>query len=207
MVGAAEYLAAICLDPTPRGLKAPYMHLLGMRVGYSSLWDTDVSAHTTSTYPWGAPMLTLNEHTPVVGMGEILVDGAPEAVWDVLTGFEHWPTWNPQVKWVSVQGRLTVGTTFRWRTSFGTITSTLRRVEPPKLLAWTGTLFGTTASHLWRLTPYNGRTAVRTEESWEGAVVELFHGSFQVMLEKSLDASLRYLKAEVECAGGEGGDT
>ena len=40
----------------------------------------------------------INRTAPVVGTSEIEVAAVREVVWDVLTGIEHWPSWNPDVK-------------------------------------------------------------------------------------------------------------
>jgi uncharacterized protein YndB with AHSA1/START domain len=35
----------------------------------------------------------INERAPVVGASEIEISATPEAVWEVLTSFERWPSW------------------------------------------------------------------------------------------------------------------
>ena len=110
----------------------------------------------------------VNERAPVVGSSEIEIASPPQAVWDVLTAFERWPSWNPDVKSMSVRGGVAVGSQFRWKSGPGTITSTIRRVEPPRLIAWTGRTLGIKAIHVWTLEPRDDNTFVRTEESLEG---------------------------------------
>ncbi|MGH3836696.1 MAG: SRPBCC family protein [Pseudonocardiaceae bacterium] len=134
----------------------------------------------------------------MVAATEIDVAATPEAVWDVLTDIESWPRWNPDVKSMSLQGGLTKGSVFRWRAGPGTITSTIQRVEPPKLIAWTGTTLGIKAKHVYRLEPRGEATLVQTEESYEGLVARLLRGSLQKTLENGLSDGLRYLKAETE---------
>jgi uncharacterized protein YndB with AHSA1/START domain len=103
-----------------------------------------------------------------VRAGEIEIAASPEAVWEVLTVFARWPSWNPDVKSMSVQGPVAPGTVFRWKAGPGTITSTIQRVEPPWQIAWSGRTFGIKAIHFWQLEPRGGKTFVRTEESFEG---------------------------------------
>jgi hypothetical protein len=43
---------------------------------------------------------------------------------------------------MSIQGDLAEGSVFRWKAGAGTITSTIQRVEPPRLIAWTGGTLG-----------------------------------------------------------------
>jgi uncharacterized protein YndB with AHSA1/START domain len=140
----------------------------------------------------------INERAPVVGSSELEISATPEAVWEVLTAFDRWPSWNPDVKSMTVQGPLAAGSVFRWKAGPGTIESTLQRVEPPRLIAWTGKTLGIKAIHFWYLEPRDTSTFVRTEESYEGLVTRLLRRPLQKTLDSALADGLRYLKAEVE---------
>ncbi len=148
-----------------------------------------------------AELTGINERAPVVGKSEIEIAAAPEAVWEVLTAFERWPSWNKDVRSMSMQGPVAEGSVFRWKAGPGTITSTIRLVEPPRRIAWTGKTLGVKAIHFWHLEPRDGKTRVRTEESYEGLVARLMRGSLQKTLDTALADGLRYLKAEVEGRG------
>lgn len=121
-----------------------------------------------------------------------------EVVWEVLTGFDQWPRWNPDVKSMSYDGPLTPGSQFRWKAGPGTIVSTLEQVEPPRLVRWRGRTMSIGAIHEWRLEPRDGGTAVETEESFAGLVARLFRGPLQKTLDKTLDQGLEHLKREAE---------
>src|SRR5262245_5929874 len=95
------------------------------------------------------------------------------------------------------------GSEFRWRAGPATITSTLRRVEPPGLIAWTGKTLGISAIHFWWLEPRNGSTFVRTAESYDGVVARLFRRRLQRVLDEALASGLRHLKAEAERGRGD----
>jgi uncharacterized protein YndB with AHSA1/START domain len=140
----------------------------------------------------------INERAPVVGRSEIEIATAPEAVWEVLTSFERWPSWLRDVKSMSVEGQVAAGTVFRWKAGPGTITSTIQRVERPRLIAWTGRTLGIKAIHFWHFEVRDGATFVRTEESYEGLTARLLRGSLQKTLDRALDDGLQDLKAEVE---------
>jgi uncharacterized protein YndB with AHSA1/START domain len=142
--------------------------------------------------------MMINKNAPVAAAGEIEIAADPEAVWDIMAAIDRWPSWNPDVKWASLDGGLAEGRRFRWRSGPGTITSTIRSVERPWLLAWTGKTFGVNAIHVWRLESRDGSTIVRTEESWEGLVARIFRGPMRKTLETAINAGLRYLKAEAE---------
>jgi len=139
-----------------------------------------------------------NERAPVIASGENEVAADPEVVWDVMTAIDSWPDWNPDVKSASLEGELAPGSKFSWKAGPGTITSKIQQVERLRTLAWTGRSLGINAVHVWRLEPRDGKTVVRTEESWEGPLVRIFRGPMQKMLQRAIDAGLRHLKAEAE---------
>jgi hypothetical protein len=143
-------------------------------------------------------MNRIDVRAPVVGAAEIEVSAEPDLIWDVLTAFERWPTWNPDIESISMHGDVGVGSTFRWKAGRVTITSTIQEVEPPRRIAWTGRTLGIRAIHVWWLEPSDGATLVLTEEAYEGLVARLFRGPLQKALDRALDNGLRHLKSEVE---------
>lgn len=142
--------------------------------------------------------MDINKSAPVVAAGEIEVAADPKIVWEVMAGIDRWPDWNPDVKWASSEEELAEGSKFRWKAGPGTIVSTIQQVERPRTLAWTGKTMGIKAVHVWRLEPKDGKTIVRTEESWEGLLPQIFRKSMHKMLQRSIDAGLSHLKAEAE---------
>ena len=116
-----------------------------------------------------------------------------------MTDINNWPNWNPEVNKASLNGEVKEGKTFQWKAGPGTIKSTIRSVENERLIAWTGKTLGIIyAIHVWKLEPLNGKTLVRTEESWEGIVTRIFRGTMRTMLEKAIYSGLLSLKAEAE---------
>ena len=142
--------------------------------------------------------MKVNESAPAVTSAEVEVHADPETVWEVLTSIDEWPSWNPDVRSASLENGLAEGSRFRWKAGPGTITSTLQRIERPRLIAWTGTTFGIKAIHVHRLEPRGEGTVVRSEESWEGFPVRLFRGRMQRTLDEALRPGLDHLKAEAE---------
>jgi hypothetical protein len=158
-----------------------------------SVFDT---ASYETAHP--SPPQGINERAPVVGTSEIAIAADPEVVWNVLTAFEGWPGWNSDVKSMSMHGPVARGSTFRWKAGPGTITSTIERVEPPRLIAWTGKTLGLRAIHFYWLEPRDGKTFVRTQESYEGLVARLLRAPLKKTLDRALANGLRSLKAEAE---------
>ena len=142
--------------------------------------------------------MAINREAPVIAAADIEVSAAPESVWRLLVDVERWPTWNPEIKAVRIEGPLAEGSRFRWKAGPGWITSTIRHVEPPHVLGWTGTTFSIKAVHVYRLTPIDGGTRVRTEESWEGFLARRFAGSLNKQLQQSLHSALAHLKEAAE---------
>jgi hypothetical protein len=140
----------------------------------------------------------INAQAPVVGSCEIEVAAAPEAAWAVLTAIGEWPTWNPAIASVSFEGALDEGSEFRWKAGPGTIRSTIRDLDAPWRIAWTGTSLGIKAIHVHTFERLHGGTLVRTEESYDGLVARLFRARLQRTLDGALQSELRHLKAEAE---------
>ena len=135
---------------------------------------------------------------PVTSKQAIEIAAPPEVVWEVLTTFDQWPKWNPDVKSMSFDGTLAPGSEFRWKAGPGTIVSTLERVEPPRAATWRGRTMSIKALHEWRLEPRDGGTHVETEECFSGMLARLFRGSLQKNLDKTLSDGLEHLKREAE---------
>ena len=142
--------------------------------------------------------MKVNESAPAVASAKVEVAADPEIVWEVLTSIDDWPRWNPDVSSASLEEGLSEGARFRWKAGPGTITSTLQRIDRPRLIAWTGRTFGIKAIHVHRLEPLGEGTVVSSEESWEGLPVRIFRGRMQKTLEKSIEPGLGRLKAEAE---------
>ena len=146
--------------------------------------------------------MNANREATAFGASEIEIAADQDAVWDVLTDFEGWPTWNPDVKALSIDGDVSPGTNFKWKSGPASITSTIQRVERPRLIAWTGKTFGMSAIHVYRLDVRDGGTVVHTEESFEGWLARLLRGQMRKTLQNALDSGLRHLKTGVEGNGG-----
>ena len=129
---------------------------------------------------------------------EIEIAAPPEVVWEVLTGFEQWPLWNPDVKSISINGPVEPGSEFRWKAGPGTIVSTLEQVDPPGYIRWRGRTLSIKAIHEWRFEPSNRGTHVESDESFSGLLVRLFRGSLQKTLDRSTESGLEQLKRESE---------
>jgi carbon monoxide dehydrogenase subunit G len=145
--------------------------------------------------------MDVDRGAPVIASGQIEIAADPETVWGVISDLQRWPSWNPAVKSVELDGEVAEGSVFRWKAGPGTITSTLREVDRPRAIGWTGKTLGIAAVDVYRLEPKGAGTLVRTEESWDGLLARLLRGRMRKTLQGSIDSGLAHLKAEAERRG------
>ena len=129
---------------------------------------------------------------------EIDVAAPPDVVWEVLTDFDRWQEWSPEVKSMSFDGPLAPGAMFRWKAGPGTIVSTVEEIDRPRYIRWRGRTLSIAAVHEWRFEGRDGGTHVETDESFSGMLVRLLRGSLQKQLDRSLEDGLGHLKREAE---------
>lgn len=143
--------------------------------------------------------MTEPSRAPVSVGREAFVAADPEVVWRLLVEVDRWPDWNPDVGWVRASGPLAEGATFRWKSGPGTITSTVLRLEPARVLSLAGGTLGVRATHVWRLEPRGpAGTVVRTEEAWSGPVARLLRVPLQRRLDRRIDERLAHLRSAAE---------
>jgi uncharacterized protein YndB with AHSA1/START domain len=140
----------------------------------------------------------INRGAPASADGELQIDADPQRVFAVISAIEQWPSWNPDVRSVTLQGPVQPGTAFRWRSGPSSLTSRLQVVDPPHEIAWTGTTMGIRAVHVFRFQAHDGGTLARSEESWEGLLASLLKGYSRKTLDKGIRSVLSRLKAESE---------
>jgi uncharacterized protein YndB with AHSA1/START domain len=142
--------------------------------------------------------MEINRNAPATADGELGINADPQTVFSVISAIDQWPSWNPDVKSVTVQGPAQPGTVFRWKAGPSSLTSTLQVVDPPHEIAWTGTTIGIKAVHVFRFQPGEGGTLARSEESWEGLLASLLKGYSRKTLDKGIRSVLSHPKAEAE---------
>jgi uncharacterized protein YndB with AHSA1/START domain len=140
----------------------------------------------------------INRTAPATASGEALIAADPETVFSVISAIEEWPAWHPDVKSAQLEGAVEPGTVFRWKVGSSSLTSTLRVVDPPREIAWTGKTMGIKAVHVFRFEAHTGGTLARSEESWEGLIAGLLKGWSRRTLEKGVNEMLSHLKTESE---------
>ena len=139
-----------------------------------------------------------DRNAPVFSEGRIDVAATPERLWDIMADFEDWPSWNEDVDSVRLQGPVAQGTVFRWKAGPSRIVSTLRIVERPTTIGWTGRAMGIDAIHTWRFERSPDGAIAIMEESFSGPVAKLLRRRLQRQLDATTRKGLEMLKAAAE---------
>ena len=142
--------------------------------------------------------MDIDRSAPATAEGEIQIAAPPETVWEVISDIAAWPSWNTDVKSMKLEGPVAPGSTFRWKSGSSSLVSTLKVVDPPREVAWTGVTMGIHAVHVFRFESSDGGTRARSEESFRGLIPSVFRGYSRKILQRGIDRILALLKAEAE---------
>jgi hypothetical protein len=142
--------------------------------------------------------MEIRRSAPATAEGELRINADPQTVFAVIAAIDQWPSWNPDVKSVRVEGPVQPGTVFRWKAGPSSLVSMLQVVDPPGEIVWTGRTMGIRAVHVFRFQASDGGTLARSEESWEGLLPSLLKGYSRRTLDKGIRSVLAHLKTEAE---------
>jgi uncharacterized protein YndB with AHSA1/START domain len=142
--------------------------------------------------------MDIDENAPVITRDEILIAAPLSTVWGLHTDISSWSEWLPDIDSSTIEGPLEVGGVFHWQTSGLSIESTIREIDQPRRIVWSGLAQGITAIHLWTMTQSENGVRVHTEESWDGAPVRAQPEELQRALHDSLRGWLQNLKHKAE---------
>lgn len=145
--------------------------------------------------------MDVNREAPVVVDLTIKIAAPPETVWRLHTDVADWPTWQPDITEVRLNGPIEAGSTFAWQTHGLHIVSTIAEVRPGTGIAWGGPAHGIDGVHVWAFTPTATGTLVRTTESWDGPPVTADPDGMRAALTASLTTWLAALKTAAETHG------
>ena len=142
--------------------------------------------------------MDIDRNAPATAEGEIEIAAPPETVWEVIADLPGWPTWNPDVRSMSLDGPFEPGSAFRWKSGSTSLVSTLQVIDPPNEIAWTGVTMGIHAVHVFRFERSDGRTIARSAESFRGVIPSIFRKYSRSVLQRGIASILRSLKTEAE---------
>ena len=142
--------------------------------------------------------MDIDENAPVITRDEILIAAPLSTVWGLHTDISSWSEWLPDIDSSTIEGPLEVGGVFHWQTSGLSIESTIREIDQPRRIVWSGLAQGIVAIHLWTMTQSENGVRVHTEESWDGEPVRAQPKELQRALDDSLRGWLQNLKHKAE---------
>ena len=142
--------------------------------------------------------MDIDRTAPATAEHELQIDADSSTVFSVIAAIGEWPSWNPDVRSVRLEGPVEPGTVFRWKAGPTTLTSRLEVVDRPQEITWSGRTLGIRAVHTFRFQARDGGTYARSEESWDGLLPRLFKRSSRRTLARGLEKVLAALKAEAE---------
>jgi uncharacterized protein YndB with AHSA1/START domain len=143
-------------------------------------------------------MFTIDDTAPVIVRLSTVIDAPLERVWALHTDIDAWPNWNTDVDQADLEGPLTPGSTFHWKTHGLDISSTIREITPGRRIVWGGPAGGIDGIHVWTFEQTGDQVTVRTEESWSGAPVQAMPEDLRTALHDSLTNWLAALKTRAE---------
>ncbi len=142
--------------------------------------------------------MKVDNNAPLVAKKEGLISAPIDLVWKIQSDINHWPSWQKEISYAKLLGKLATGTAFEWKAMGMNISSILEEVVDNKIIGWSGKSIGMTAVHIWKLEKQGNKTKVTTEESlsgWFPQLIKLFQPNF---LDQSLSKALSTLKTEAE---------
>jgi uncharacterized protein YndB with AHSA1/START domain len=142
--------------------------------------------------------MEIDRTAPAIAEGEIQIDAPPEVVFGVLSDLSGWPSWNSDVRSISVAGGVQPGTAFRWKAGGATMSSRLETVTPPSEIGWTGKAMGIDAVHVFQLEARDRGTLARSQESFRGLIPSVLKSYSRKLLQRGIDTILSALKTEAE---------
>lgn len=140
-----------------------------------------------------------NQNAPALAHKEVVVDAPIEKVWELLSNLKSWDLWNPSVKDLQIDGPLKPGLHFHWTSSLVSVEAQIEEILPPYRLSWTGRGLASNAFYVWKLAETeDGKTLVRAEESFEGALPQFFKRTSGIVLDIKLESWVVHLKDAAE---------
>lgn len=138
---------------------------------------------------------TINENAPVKSKNQIEIHAPIDTVWHILTDIKNWPNWQKAVTEATLDEKIEVGTTFKWKAGGLYFKSKIHTAKRNTAFGWTGTTIGANAIHNWTFIKKDDNTTiVIVEESLQGVFPKLFKKYFQDNLEKGVLTNLMELK-------------
>ncbi|WP_462249917.1 SRPBCC family protein [Ekhidna sp.] len=140
----------------------------------------------------------INENAGIRDSHATIINADIEKVWNILVDMENWPSWNPEVKKVTLEGEVEEGTNFQWTQGRTHGNSQIQSVKKPNTLSWTSKAKLVKRIYVWSLEFDEGQTIATVSASFQGAFVVLAENHQKVYNELLTWLELLKNKAEEE---------
>ena len=141
----------------------------------------------------------IDRDAPVIARHEIDINAPLETVWRLHTDVNDWPAWQTDITAARLDdGPFEPGASFEWTSHGLTVVSTIYAAADHARVLWGGTASGITGIHEWLFAQTPVGVHVTTQESFAGQPVEADTASMHAILDASLAAWLKNLKAAAE---------
>jgi hypothetical protein len=140
---------------------------------------------------------------------ELIIAAPPEVVWSVLTDFAKYPEWNPFI--VEIAGAAVVGSRLHVRilppgTSGITMRPTIETIDPPRELAWRGSLALAglfSGTHRFVIEPHETGSNFVQSETFSGLLVPFFRRSLETSTRRGFEEMNHALRERAEALAGD----
>ena len=129
---------------------------------------------------------------------QIDINAPLETIWRLQTNVNNWPSWQTDITAARLDGPFEPGASFAWTSHGLTVVSTIYAAAEHARVLWGGTAGGITGIHEWLFTKTPAGVHVTTQESFAGQPVEAGITRMRTILDASLAAWLKNLKAAAE---------
>ncbi|MEP0985264.1 SRPBCC family protein [Ekhidna sp.] len=115
----------------------------------------------------------INENASIRDSHSTIINADLEKVWDILIKIEDWPSWNPDIKKVTLEGEVAEGTIFKWTQGRTHGVSQIQALTKPSTLSWTSKAKMVKRIYVWNLEADEGQTIATLSASFQGTMVIL----------------------------------
>ena len=140
----------------------------------------------------------IDGNAPVRARHETDIHAPLDTVWRLHTDVNNWPAWQTDITAARLDGPFEPGASFAWTSHGLTVVSTINAAAEHARMLWGGTAGGITGIHEWLFTKTPAGVHVTTQESFAGQPVEAGITRMRTILDASLAAWLKNLKAAAE---------
>ncbi len=139
-------------------------------------------------------------HSTMEIQTDIVIEAAPQKVWEIFTDFAAYPSWNPFI--FSLTGPVATGNIIKVKLPGMNFTPTVLAYQQNKVFTWQGKLLFTglfDGTHSFKLTDLqNGKTRFEQSEKFSGFLLPIFRKMLNTKTRDGFVAMNKRLKTRVE---------